>query len=383
MQGYVKRTQNSLIRKHLNAFPCVALLGARQVGKSTLAKQILENYPNSLYLDLEDPRERAKLSEPLTFLEENHDQLICIDEIQLYPELFAVLRSFIDKYKRAGQLLLLGSASRDLIKQSSETLAGRISYIEINPFTFNEVDNFKKLWLQGGYPDSYRLDEELSFDWRKNYIKTFLERDIPQLGFNIPAETLRRFWTMLAHMNGSVLNQSQLASSLGVSSPTIKNYLDILEGTFVIRRLQPFHVNTKKRLIKSPKLYIRDSGLAHCLLGVESFNDLLGHPCLGSTFESCVIASLLDKFERYEPYFYRSAAGSEIDLVLQKGKKVIAIEIKASSTPSVTKGYHEAVDTIRPTHHFVVADIEQSYNLSKEVRAYPLREVLDFNLDEM
>lgn len=350
------------------------------MGKSTLAKQILKEYPESLYLDLEDPRDKARLTEPLTFLEENHKRLICIDEIQLYPELFSVLRSFIDQYNRKGQLLLLGSASRDLLRQSSETLAGRISYIEINPFMLEEVSDEKKLWLQGGYPESYKLEEELSFDWRKNYIRTFLERDIPQLGFSIPAEVLRRFWTMLAHVNGGILNQSRLASSLGVSGPTIKNYLDILEGTFVIRRLPSFHANTKKRLIKAPKLYIRDSGLTHSLLGIESFNDLLGHPCLGSTYESYIIASLIEKFDRFEPYYYRTSAGAEIDLILQKGRKILAFEIKSSSVPKISKGYYEAIEDLRPDFHGVIADIKESYQLSSTVRAYPLREILDLNL---
>ncbi len=222
MQSYISRFKEKTINKHLAAFPAVILLGARQVGKSTLAKKIIKNIEKAIYLDLEDPRDFAKLQEPLTFLEANSHLLICIDEVQRFPEIFQFFRSYLDNNSRPGQLLLLGSASRDLIRQSSETLAGRISYIEISPFVASEVHDLNRLWVQGGYPDSYSFDSELSFDWRINYIRTFLERDIPQLGFKIPAETLKRFWTMLAHVNGTVLNQSNLASSMGVSVPTIK-----------------------------------------------------------------------------------------------------------------------------------------------------------------
>jgi len=334
MQTYSSRTKESTILQHLQAFPCVALLGARQVGKSTLAKRILSEFESSIYLDLEDPRDYAKLQEPLAFLEANQNVLICIDEVQRYPEIFQAFRSFLDQRNRPGQLLLLGSASRELIRQSSESLAGRISYIEISPFVASEVDDLQRLWLQGGYPVSYQLDGELSYDWRINYIRTFLESDIPALGIRIAPETLRRFWTMLAHLNGSILNASTLASSMGVSIPTIKHYLDILEGTFILRQLKPFHTNTKKRLIKSPKVYIRDSGLIHCLLGIESYNDLLGHPALGNSYESFVIASILERFPRFEPFFYRSSSGAEVDLVLQRGQKKIAIEIKSSSAPT-------------------------------------------------
>ncbi len=376
MQVYKKRMKTNIIVKHLGAFPCVALLGARQVGKSTLAKEIIKDFSKALYLDLEDPRDMAKLQAPLDFFEANSEYLICIDEIQLYPDLFKILRTYIDKNNRPGQLLLLGSASRDLIKQSSETLAGRISYIEIGPFVASEVEDHKKLWLQGGYPSSYLLTEELSFDWRINYIRTFLERDIPQLGFNIPAETLKRFWTMLAHSNGAILNQSGLASSMGVTVPTIKNYLDILEGTFVIRILKPFYTNTKKRLIKSPKVYIRDTGLIHCLLGIESYNDLLGNPALGNSYEAFVIESLFQKFNRYDVYFYRSSSGSEIDLVFVKGMDIIAIEIKSSSAPSLSKGYYEALKDINPTRHFVIAKIDKAYPLQKDTWVYNLNEVL-------
>ncbi len=377
MQTYKPRKKVELINKHLKAFPCVALLGARQVGKSTLAKEIIKNIDHSIYLDLQDPRDKAKLQDPLTFLEANEDSLICIDEIQLYPDLFTVLRGYIDNNKRPGQLLILGSASRDLIKQSSETLAGRISYIEICPFVAQEVEDHKKLWLQGGYPDSYLFNEELSFDWRINYIRTFLERDIPQLGFNIPAETLKRFWMMLAHTNGTILNQSSLASSMGVSVPTVRKYLDLLEGTFVIRKLRPFHTNTKKRLIKSPKVYIRDSGLIHCLLNIESYNDLLGHPALGNSFETHIIESLLIKFNRYRPFFYRSSSGNEIDLVLIRGQEIIAIEIKASSSPSLTRGFYEALAVIKPTRKFVIAQIDKGYPLKGDLWVYSLKEVLE------
>lgn len=379
MQAYIPRQKEKIIRLHLKSFPCVALLGARQVGKSTLAKKIISEVTDSIYLDLEDPRDFAKLQDPLTFLEANSHSLICIDEIQMYPDLFQLFRSYLDKNNRKGQLLLLGSASRDLIKQSSETLAGRISYIEIGPFSACEVGKFKTLWLQGGYPDSYHLDPEISFDWRVNYIRTFLERDIPQLGFNIPAATLKKFWTMLAHLNGSVLNASKLASSMGVSSPTIKSYLDILEGTFVIRRLKPFHTNTKKRLIKSPKIYIRDTGITHCLLGIEAYNDLLGHPALGNSFEAVVISSILERFTRYEASFYRSSSGAEIDLVLEKGKKIIAIEIKSSAAPTLTQGFFEALKIISPDKAFVIAQVDTSFPLKNDIWAHNLKTVLEMD----
>jgi len=377
MQTYIDRYKESLVKKHLEAFPAVILLGARQVGKSTLARKIIKEYRGAVYLDLEDPRDLAKLQEPLAFLEANRNVLICIDEVQRAPEVFQVFRSFLDQHNRAGQLLLLGSASRDLIRQSSETLAGRVSYIEINPFDASEVKDMRRLWLQGGYPACYFLDEELSYDWRINYIRTFLERDIPQLGFNIPAETLRRFWTMLAHMNGSVLNYSRLASSMGVSIPTIKRYLDILEGTFVIRRLAPFHTNTKKRLIKSPKIYIRDSGIIHCLLGIETYNELLGHPALGSSYETFIISTILEHASRYEASFYRSSSGAEIDLVLQKGEKRIVIEIKSSAAPKLTQGFFEALKVIKPEKAFLVAPVDAPYPLKENVQVHNIHSFLE------
>ena len=376
MQIYKHRIKEAIIRRHLEAFPCVALLGARQVGKSTLARIILGDIENSIYLDLEDPRDYAKLRDPLAFLEANRSQLICIDEVQRYPEIFQVFRTYLDQNNRPGQLLLLGSASRDLIRQSSESLAGRISYIEINPFVASEVNDLNRLWVQGGYPVSYQQDSDISFDWRINYIRTFLERDIPALGIRIPAETLRRFWSMLAHMNGSVLNASKLASSMGVSVPTIKNYIDILEGTFVIRQLRPFHTNTKKRLVKSPKVYIRDTGLIHCLLGIENYNDLLGHPALGNSYEAFVIASLLENFPRYEASFYRSSSGAEIDLVLEKGRKKIAIEIKSSSAPSLTQGYFEALKVIQPEKAFVLAPVDTPFPLKNNIWVHNLESML-------
>ena len=376
MQTYVSRIKEELVREHLAAFPAVVLLGARQVGKSTLAKRIIEHVGKTVYLDLEDPRDFAKLQEPLAFLEANKDALICIDEVQRYPEIFQIFRPYLDKNNRPGQLLLLGSASRDLIKQSSETLAGRISYIEIGPFVASEVGDLRRLWVQGGYPDSFLLDSELSFDWRLNYIRTFLEQDIPQLGFSMPAAVLRRFWTMLAHVNGSILHQSNLAASMGVSVPTIRNYLDILEGTFGIRMLSPFFTNTRKRLVKSPKIYIRDTGLIHCLLGIESYNELLGHPCLGTSYEAFVIASILERFPRYDASFYRSSGGAEVDLVLEKGTTRIAIEIKHSAAPKLTQGFYEALKVIKPERAFVVAPVDSPFPLREGLWVHNLETFL-------
>jgi len=380
MQTYIRRAKEKQIRKHLQSFPCVAILGSRQVGKSTLAKRIISEIPDSLYLDLEDPRDFNKLNDPMAFFQANKDHLICIDEVQRFPDIFQIFRSYLDQNNRPGQLLLLGSASKELIRQSSESLAGRISYIEIAPFDANEVDQLKQLWLQGGYPNSYLNDTEISFDWRLNYIRTFLEMDIPALGIKIPAETLRRFWTMLAHLNGSLLNSAKLASSMGVSAPTIKKYLDILEGTFVIRQLKPFYSNTKKRLIKSPKIYIRDSGLIHCLLGIESYNDLLGHPVIGSSYESFVIESLLQKFPRYDPSFYRSSSGAEVDLVLERGNHKIAIEIKSSSSPTLTQGFFEAQKIIQPEKSFVIAPVDKAYPLKQNIWVYNLEEVMELDI---
>lgn len=376
MHGYIDRFQEEIILKHLSSFPAVVLLGARQVGKSTLAKRIIGKYENAVYLDLEDPRDYAKLREPLAFLEANSRSLICIDEVQMYPEIFRSFRPFLDMTNRPGQLLLLGSASRDLIRQSSESLAGRISYIEIPPFTALEANELQKLWLQGGYPDSYILDEESSFEWRINYIRTFLERDIPQLGFDIPAETLRRLWTMLAHVSGNLLNQSELASSLGVSVPTVRRYLDILEGTFIIRRLRPYHANTKKRLVKSPKIYIRDTGLIHCLLGIESYNDLLGHPCLGNSYEAFIISTITEHLPRYTPCFYRSSNGAEIDLIMEKGLKKIAIEIKSSQAPKPTKGFYNALEDIGPDKAYVIAPVTEPYPIQKDIWVHNVRSFL-------
>jgi predicted AAA+ superfamily ATPase len=379
MQTYYERKKHTIIEKHLTSFPCVALLGARQVGKSTLAKKIISQKENSIYIDLEDPRDYAKLQEPMAFLDANSNALICIDEIQRYPDLFTVLRSYIDNNQRNGQLLLLGSASRDLIRQSSESLAGRISYIEINPFTVTEIEDPKKLWIQGGYPDSYKLDEEMSFEWRKNYVRTFLERDIPQLGIKVPAETLRRFWTMLGHCNGQLLNSAKLASSMGVSNPTIKHYLDILEGAFVVRQLPPYYTNTKKRLIKSPKVYIRDSGVTHYLLGIENYNELLGNPALGASYESFIIESIIEHYPKYNASFYRSSSGAEIDLVLQKGDKKIAIEIKSSMAPKLSKGFFESLKVVQPEKSFVIAPIAQPYPIKEDIWAYNIKDFLDLN----
>lgn len=382
MHTYTNRIQEATILKHLRSFPAVALLGARQVGKSTLAQRIISDIQESLYLDLEDPRDLARMQNPLAFLETNREKLICLDEIQRLPEIFPLLRTFLDKGNRPGQLLLLGSASRDLIRQSSESLAGRISYLEIAPFTVEEIGDARRLWIQGGYPESYHRDEEMSYEWRINYIRTFLERDIPQLGFNIPAEKLRRLWTMLAHMNGSLLNQSTLASSLGVSVPTISHYIDILEGTFVIRRLPPFSSNIKKRLVKTPKIYLRDTGLIHTLLGIETGNDLLGHPALGNSYEAFVINSLLTHFPRHKASFFRTSGGAEIDLILEKAGRLTAIEIKASSSPQPSRGFYESLKTLQPHKALIIAQVPEPFPGNHGIPIHNVRSFLSSESDK-
>ncbi len=354
-----------MVLKRLDNNPAVVLLGARQVGKSTLAKMVLSQFENSVYLDLELDSDREKIEKDRElFLNANANKLICLDEIQHLPDLFKALRGVIDSKERNAQFLILGSASRDLIKQSSETLAGRIAYLEITPFQRLEVPdkNFFEYWLRGGYPKSLlAIDDETSVAWRRDYIKSFLERDLPSLGFRVPAAILKKFWTMLAHSQGQVMNYAKLGSSLDVSIHAVKNYIHILEETLVIRVLEPYYTNQKKRLIKSPKVYIRDTGTLHALLRIQQINDLLGHPIVGGSFETLVIENIITSFPHWDAYFYRDSTGNEVDLVLEKGLKKIAIEIKSSTAPKIAKGFWNSVKFLKPDEMWCIAQVNAKY----------------------
>ena len=365
MKGYIPRDAlQKRLKELLENYPAVAILGARQVGKSTLAKQALKSLKNSIYLDLQLPRDLNQLSDPEAFFEFNRESLICLDEIQYKPHLFKILRGLIDQRERNGQFLILGSASRDLIQQGSETLAGRIALLDISPFNVHEAGykKFYQHWLKGGYPRSYLAkDDKSSLDWRYNYIRTFLERDIPQLGFDIPAKTLERFWKILAHSQGQTLNSSKFAEILGKSSHTIKNYIDILEQTFIVRTLPPFMKNTKKRVIKSPKVYIRDTGLLHAHLNIETNNELFSHPIYGNSFESYVMENICSILKNWNHYFYRTQAGAELDLVLEKAGRTIAVEIKSSSSPKPSKGFWNCLNDIKAEQKYIIAPVEKAY----------------------
>jgi len=386
MQGYRERTLLSDIVKRLHDNPAVVLLGARQVGKSTLAEMVMTQFPDAMYLDLERLSDLNKLADAEAFFQQFQDKMICLDEIQRAPELFSVLRSVIDQHRRNGQFLLLGSASRELIKQSSESLAGRVSYLEVTPFMRRETADIdiNQLWLRGGYPRSLlKSDDEASFQWREDYIRTFLERDIPQLGFQIPANTLGRFWRMLAHCHGQILNASKLADSMAVSGHTIRKYIDLLEQTFVVRALQPWAGNTKKRLIKSPKVYIRDSGLLHALLEIEAMDQLFAHPVYGASFEGFVIENMLTQLPRWQASFYRTASGAEIDLVLERAGRMVAVEIKASTSPKLSRGNRSALETLQPDHSYVVAPVDSVYPLDPDVSVMPLDSIVEHIKSEL
>ena len=371
MAGFIKRERlKSQLKTWLKNYPVVVLLGARQVGKSTLAKQILPSWKKSLYLDLQLPKDLNKLSDPSAFFEFYKQSLICLDEIQYKPHLFKILRGIIDSRKKNGQFLILGSAGRDLIRQSSESLAGRVAFLEIAPFSTQELGPkcFHQHWLRGGYPLSFLAkNDDLSLTWRYNYIRTFLERDIPQIGFNIPAHTLERFWKLLAHSQGHRLNSSHLGSILGKSAHTIKHYIDILERTFLVRTLKPYSTNLKKRIIKAPKVYIRDTGLLHAYLNIENSHELFGHPVYGLSFESYVIENICHHLPKWNTYFYGTRAGAEIDLVLEKAGKLIAIEVKASTAPQVSKGFWNAVEDIGAHKKYVIAPVEKAYPVQNQL----------------
>lgn len=367
--------------------PAVALLGTRQVGKTTLAHSIAESR-TALYLDLESPEDLLKLSDPSAFLSLHGDKLVIVDEIQRAPDLFMVLRGLIDKNRRAGrkgeQYLLLGSASMDLLRQSSESLAGRISYIELAGLNVLEVPatrpkDRQKLWLRGGFPESYLAESDaLAMTWLENLIRTYLERDVPQMGFRVPATRLRRLWTMLAHLQGESVNFSKLGANLEVDSKTVSSYIDILVDLLLVRRLEPWHANVKKRLVKSPHFYIRDSGILHRLLGIGDHNSLLSNPVLGKSWEGFVIENVLSVLPNHvEAYFYRTAAGAEIDLLLKlSGKELWAIEIKNSVAPKIKKGFHLACKDIKATRKYVIYGGEDEFPIAKDTTVLSLKGML-------
>ena len=369
------------IENALVQFPAVALLGPRQAGKTTLARSVGSSHINSLYLDLERPSDLAKLADPELFLSRHADQLVVLDEIQRQPDLFPVLRALIDENRRPGRFLLLGSASPQLLRQTSESLAGRISFHELAPFDVSEIKPEKAdigvFWLRGGYPLSWLAEsDEASLAWRESFIITHLERDIPAFGIRIPGPTLHRFWRMLAHLHGQMWNASRLASGFGVSAPTVQHYLEILEATYMVRRLPPLHVNLGKRLVKSPKIYLRDSGLLHALLGIRSLDELAGHPVIGPSWEGWVleqIAQLLSP--QWALSFYRTATGAEMDVVAERGGRRIGFEIKLSSAPSLSKGFWSAMKDLHLEQAYVVAPVETGYPISEKVEVLPAKDV--------
>jgi len=381
------------LKKNLARMPAVALLGPRQVGKTTLAKSLIKHI-DAIYLDLESPSDLLKLSDPETFLSSQRGKLVIIDELQRSPNLFMALRGIIDNNRengfKTGQFLLLGSASMDLMRQSAESLAGRITYMQMSGLNIFEIranpNTTKTLWVRGGFPDSYlSADNEQAMEWLEDLIRTYLERDIPQMGFNIPATRLRRLWTMIAHMQGEALNYSKLASNLEIDNKTVTNYLDILTDLLLIRRLEPWHTNAKKRMIKSPRYYIRDSGIQHKLLNINNYDALLSNPVLGKSWEGFVIENILSVLPRNaQPYYYRTASGAEIDLVIiMPNSDIWCVEIKFGSNPKINKHFNRICDELSATKKYIVFGGEESFNLSKDTMMITLKDLMQLIIDSI
>jgi len=371
------RRLTPLLNQLLRHSPAVVLLGPRQVGKTTLALEVGAEQP-SVYIDLEDEDDRVKLSNPVRYFADHDKELVILDEVHRVPELFQRLRGVIDRGRWQGQengrFLLLGSAAMDMLRQSGESLAGRIAYLELGPFDALEVprDLTETLWVRGGFPRSFLAEDDAqSLRWRRDFIRTYLERDVPQFGSRIPAETLRRFWTMLAHNQAQMLNAANLARALGVNGNTIAGYLDLLVDLLLVRRLPAWHRNAGKRLVKSPKVHVRDSGIAHALLGIRDKEALLSHPVIGQTWESFVIEALIAVApDGTEAHYYRTSSGAEIDLILTlPGGKLWAVEVKRSSAPKVERGFHSACADLKPDKRFVVYPGEERFSLDDETDA--------------
>ncbi|NBC26472.1 MAG: AAA family ATPase [Bacteroidetes bacterium] len=376
---YLPRLLEKEVRSSLDKNPVTAILGPRQCGKSTTVKHLIKENDDVVYLDLERPSDLKKLEDPEWFLTSQSDKLVCLDEIQRLPELFPVIRSLVDENRSPGRFLILGSASRDLIKQSSESLAGRISYKTLTPFLWSEISdhtNLEQYISRGGFPVSLLSSNDTdSYEWRLDFISTFLERDLLQFAGFTPV-TMRRLWQMLAHNNGQTLNLSRFGESLGISHTTVRHYVDLLEHTFMIRQLGPWRGNTKKRLVKSPKVYLTDSGIASALLQLNGFDQVTGHPVFGSLWESVVLMQLTAHFPQAEFSFYRTNHGHEIDLILSFQDKTFAIECKATVAPSLTKGAYNAAEDVKPNQFFVAAPVTSGYPMAHGTDVVSLVELI-------
>jgi predicted AAA+ superfamily ATPase len=383
----IDRQINALLDERLAFYPGIVLLGPRQVGKTTLAKAVAARHPGALFLDLERPADRAQLAQPDLFLAQHRDKLVVLDEVQMLPDLFTHLRPEIDADRRPGRFLLLGSASGALLRQRAESLAGRVGYLELTPLLASEVapglGALQQLWHRGGFPLAHLApSDRLAYAWRQDFIQTFLQRDLPQMGVSVAADTLHRFWRMLAHLQGQLFNASQLGLSLGgASHSTAARYLGLLVDTMLVRRLEPHLPNVGKRLVKSPKTYIRDSGLLHALLNIASLSDLQGHPIVGASWEGFVVEQIAAHLpEGAQLGFYRTAAGAEMDVVVQVGQRSLGLEVKFASAPTVTKGFWQARNDLQPTRTVVVAPVERRFPLKDGVDVVPvgdLPELLD------
>jgi predicted AAA+ superfamily ATPase len=389
----IARRVESQVAALLEQAPAVVLTGPRQVGKTTLALAVAEGR-DAVYLDLESEADRARLAEPGLYFADHAEELVILDEIHRAPGLFETLRGVIDQRRRAapspqstgegnsgakkaGWFLLLGSAAVELLAQSGETLAGRVAFAELAPFDVTEVgsERLDRLWVRGGFPDSFlAAGDAASLRWRRDFIRTYLERDIPQLGPRIPAETLRRLWTMLAHQQGGLLNAAQIARGLGVSGATVAHYLDLMVDLLLVRRLSPRLANVGKRMVRSPKVYVRDSGLAHALLGLTDKEAVLGHPVAGGSWEGLAIENLISvASDRAEPSFYRTSGGAEVDLVLTwRDGREWAVEVKRSLAPKVERGLRSALNDLQPERSFLVYPGAERYRLEAGVEAIDL-----------
>lgn len=376
------RTLKRILRKDLTESPVVALLGPRQCGKTTLARTVVTDFEKAVYLDLERPSDLRKLSDPELYLGPLSDRLVVLDEIQRVPDLFPVLRSLVDDRRRPGRFLLLGSASRDLLRQTSESLAGRIRYRELTPFTLDEVSReavaMETHWLRGGFPESLlSADDESSLRWREDFLRTFLERDVPSFGVEVRLPLFERFVKMLAHLHGQILNWSRLAESAAVSVPTAKHYVELLEKSFLVRVLPPHEVNLGKRLVKSPKIYWRDAGLVHALLEIETLEELQGHPVVGSSWEGYAMEEILRTARKAQASYYRTQSGTELDLVLTHGTRCLVVEFKRSSAPEPTRGFWQGLQDLGGPEARIVAPVREGWPLREGAKVVSLSGLLE------